>query len=125
VDYSASLYVSELPAPCDEEQIRTLFGVYGKLKKVELPPKKAYCFVTFETAAAAESALKAGPLSLDGVELKMAGRRPAPTYSARVNFLCAFFWCFLLFGFFFFFSTAFLFRTPFSLVFIHRHFLKV
>jgi hypothetical protein len=115
VDYSASLYVSELPAPCDEEQIRTLFGVYGKLKKVELPPKKAYCFVTFETAAAAESALKAGPLSLDGVELKMAGRRPAPTYSARVHILCDIFraFCFLVFLF----HTAFIFCTPLSPLF--------
>jgi len=60
-----SLYVKNLGAGCDVEEIRTLFAQFGKVRNVRYTPQQSFCFVEFETIDAADKALKGGSLRLN------------------------------------------------------------
>lgn len=70
-----SLYVSSLGAGCDKEEIKALFSRFGQVKAVQYALPQGYCFVDFDSAEAADKALKGGPLKLGDVELKMERRK--------------------------------------------------
>jgi len=56
---SPNLYIRQLPKDATEEQIKAVFGGFGKIEKVELVAGKAFGFVTYETLESATAAYDA------------------------------------------------------------------
>jgi len=75
-----SLYVSNLGAGCDMDEIKELFSRYGKVKTIKYTPPQSYCFVDYESAESADKALKGGPIKLGDFDLKLE-RRKTPTFN--------------------------------------------
>jgi len=78
-----SLYVSNLGAGCDVEEIKELFSRYGKVKTIKYTSPQSYCFVDYESAESADKALKGGPIKLGEYDLKMERRKTSVFPSAR------------------------------------------
>jgi len=75
-----SLYVSNLGAGCDIEEIKDLFSRYGKVKTIKYTSPQSYCFVDYADSESADKALKGGPIKLGDYDLKLE-RRKTPTFS--------------------------------------------
>jgi len=74
-----SLYVSNLGAGCDVEEIKTLFSTYGKVKTIKYTSPQSYCFVDYESAESADKALRGGPIKLGDYDLKLERRKTSTT----------------------------------------------
>jgi hypothetical protein len=71
-----SVFVSNLPIPCDAEEIKTIFARYGKIKNVKVTPDKPFCFVDFEQLDSVEKVLQE-KIKVRDVEVKLDRRKAA------------------------------------------------
>ncbi|KAI9203996.1 uncharacterized protein BJ171DRAFT_475342 [Polychytrium aggregatum] len=56
--YQNTIYLGDLPANTDEEQVRTIFSKVGIVKEVRLFTGKSYGFVTYETGQSVIDAIR-------------------------------------------------------------------
>jgi RNA recognition motif. (a.k.a. RRM, RBD, or RNP domain) len=74
---SLSLYVKQVPENASEQDVLTLFGRFGPVKRVELNGQRGFAFVDYESASAVQACLsstKESALELLGSALKVEER---------------------------------------------------
>lgn len=74
---SLSLYVKQVPENASEQDVLTLFGRFGPVKRVELNGQRGFAFVDYESASSVQACLsstKESTLELLGATLKVEER---------------------------------------------------